>query len=82
MKKLYKEFCSVNDIIFNVKNGETFTILGENGAGKSTTMRMIACRSPLTSGNLSHYMDEAEKLAKRLFFWRTEKLSLKVFPVK
>ena len=27
-------------------------MLGPNGAGKSTTMRMIACRSPLTSGEL------------------------------
>jgi len=53
LKKIYREFCAVNDITFNVKSGETFAILGENGAGKSTTMRMIACRSPLTSGNLS-----------------------------
>jgi len=52
LKKIYREFCAVNDITFNVKSGETFAILGENGAGKSTTMRMIACRSPLTSGRL------------------------------
>jgi lipooligosaccharide transport system ATP-binding protein len=52
LKKIYKEFCAVNDITFNVKSGETFAILGENGAGKSTIMRMIACRSPLTSGRL------------------------------
>jgi len=53
LTKVFKEFCAVNDITFNVKVGETFAILGENGAGKSTTMRMIACRSPLTSGKLS-----------------------------
>ena len=50
--KNFGEFRAVNDISFNIKSGETFAILGENGAGKSTTMRMIACRSPLTSGNL------------------------------
>jgi len=33
--------------------GEAFGLLGPNGAGKSTTMRMIACRTPLTSGELS-----------------------------
>ncbi len=43
---------AVNGISFHIKRGETFAILGENGAGKSTTMRMIAGRSPLTSGNL------------------------------
>lgn len=50
--KNFGEFRAVDDISFRVKSGETFAILGENGAGKSTTMRMIACRSPLTSGKL------------------------------
>lgn len=50
--KNFKDFRAVDGISFNVKHGETFAILGENGAGKSTTMRMIACRSPLTDGKL------------------------------
>jgi lipooligosaccharide transport system ATP-binding protein len=50
--KRYRDFTAVNDISFFVNSGETFSILGENGAGKSTTMRMIACRSPLSSGSL------------------------------
>lgn len=50
--KNFGAFCAVNDISFNVGRGETFAILGENGAGKSTTMRMIACRSPLSNGEL------------------------------
>jgi lipooligosaccharide transport system ATP-binding protein len=50
--KNFKDFRAVDGISFEVKRGETFAILGENGAGKSTTMRMIACRSPLTSGEL------------------------------
>lgn len=53
LTKNFKEFRAVDDISFAVNRGETFSILGENGAGKSTTMRMIACRSPLTSGVLS-----------------------------
>lgn len=54
-KDLVKDFRllrAVDNISFQVEPGETFGILGENGAGKSTTMRMIACRSPLTSGSL------------------------------
>jgi len=50
--KNFGGFCAVNEISFNVGHGETFAILGENGAGKSTTMRMIACRSPLSGGEL------------------------------
>jgi lipooligosaccharide transport system ATP-binding protein len=50
--KKFGDFHAVDDISFNVRRGETFAILGENGAGKSTTMRMIACRSPLSDGEL------------------------------
>ncbi len=50
--KNFGKFRAVANISFDVKRGETFAILGENGAGKSTTMRMIACRSPLTDGEL------------------------------
>jgi len=50
--KNFGNFQAVKNISFNVKRGETFALLGENGAGKSTTMRMIACRSPLSGGEL------------------------------
>jgi lipooligosaccharide transport system ATP-binding protein len=43
---------AVDGIDFTVRRGETFGLLGPNGAGKSTTMRMIACRTPLTEGEL------------------------------
>jgi lipooligosaccharide transport system ATP-binding protein len=35
-----------------VMHGEAFGFLGPNGAGKSSTMRMIGCVSPATSGEL------------------------------
>lgn len=50
--KFFGKFPAVDNVTFDIKQGETFAILGENGAGKSTTMRMIACRSPLNSGQL------------------------------
>jgi lipooligosaccharide transport system ATP-binding protein len=53
LTKIYGKQTAVNGINFSVKQGETFGLLGPNGAGKSTTMRMIACRTPLTSGELS-----------------------------
>jgi len=52
LTKVYGKQTAVNGIDFEVRRGETFGLLGPNGAGKSTTMRMIACRSPLTSGEL------------------------------
>jgi len=52
LTKLYNKDKAVDGIEFSVKRGETFGLLGPNGAGKSTTMRMIACRTPPTSGQL------------------------------
>ena len=52
LTKIYGKQPAVDAIDFSVKRSETFGLLGPNGAGKSTTMRMIACRTPLTSGEL------------------------------
>jgi lipooligosaccharide transport system ATP-binding protein len=52
LTKIFGERTAVDRISFEVKRGETFALLGSNGAGKSTTMRMIACRSPLSDGEL------------------------------
>jgi lipooligosaccharide transport system ATP-binding protein len=52
LTKAYGKQKAVDGIDFSVNRGETFGLLGPNGAGKSTTMRMIACRTPLTSGDL------------------------------
>ena len=52
LSKIYGQQPAVDGIDFEVNQGETFGLLGPNGAGKSTTMRMIACRTPPTSGQL------------------------------
>ena len=44
---------AVRGIDLQVARGESFGFLGPNGAGKSSTMRMIACVSPRTGGDLS-----------------------------
>jgi lipooligosaccharide transport system ATP-binding protein len=45
-------FTAVDGIDFTLRRGEAFGILGPNGAGKSSTMRMIACVSPVSAGRL------------------------------
>ena len=39
--KYYGKNCAVDNLSFEVKNGEIFGLLGENGAGKTTTFRII-----------------------------------------
>ena len=41
ISKQYGDFRAVNDLTFEVFDGEVFAMLGPNGAGKSTTIRMI-----------------------------------------
>ena len=48
--KDYGQLRAVNDISFDVMEGEIFGLLGPNGAGKSTTLEIIETLRPKTSG--------------------------------
>lgn len=50
--KRFGDFEAVRGIDVDVRPGEAFGFLGPNGAGKSSTMRMVACVSPRTAGDL------------------------------
>lgn len=52
LTKRFGDFTAVDGIDLDVQRGEAFGFLGPNGAGKSSTMRMIGCVSPPTSGTL------------------------------
>jgi lipooligosaccharide transport system ATP-binding protein len=51
--KRFGGFTAVAGIDVDVRPGEAFGFLGPNGAGKSSTMRMIGCVSPPSSGELT-----------------------------
>src|SRR6478736_6215141 len=53
LTKLYGEQKALNEISFEVKQGDVLGFLGPNGAGKSTTMKILTCYIPQTSGNAS-----------------------------
>ena len=53
LTKRFGSFTAVDGIDFDVRPAEAFGFLGPNGAGKTSTMRMIACASPVTEGELS-----------------------------
>jgi lipooligosaccharide transport system ATP-binding protein len=52
LTKRFGSYVAVDGIDFAVERGEAFGVLGPNGAGKSSTMRMIACVSPTSGGEL------------------------------
>ena len=53
LTKRFGDFTAVDGIDLDVRPGEAFGFLGPNGAGKSSTMRMIACVSGRSGGELS-----------------------------
>ena len=51
--KYYDDFKAVDNLSFEVKEGEIFGLLGINGAGKTTTFRMIMGLLDITEGNIT-----------------------------
>jgi ABC-2 type transport system ATP-binding protein len=51
LTRRFGDFVAVNDVSFEVRAGEVFGFLGSNGAGKSTTIRMLCGLLQPTSGS-------------------------------
>lgn len=69
IKNLCRQFggsVAVNDISFTVKQGGLFAFLGTNGAGKSTTIRMICTLLAKTSGSITVDGFDIEKEAAKV----------------
>lgn len=53
LTKKFNQFTAVNNLSFTVQEGDVYGFLGQNGAGKSTTIRMLLTLIAPTSGNIS-----------------------------
>ena len=63
LHKKYGDFHAVKGISFQVNQGEIFGLLGQNGAGKSTTLEIIETLRDKTSGKC--YQDEPFQMSFR-----------------
>ncbi len=52
ISKYYDDFLAVDNLSFEIKDGEIFGLLGVNGAGKTTTFRMIMGLLDKSSGSI------------------------------
>lgn len=79
LTKRFGNFTAVDNISFNVKEGEVFGFLGANGAGKSTAIRMLCGILNPTSGDAMvggySVMNEPDKV-KQVIGYMSQKFSL------
>jgi drug efflux transport system ATP-binding protein len=52
VRRRFGQFYAVDGVSFEVQQGEIFGLLGANGAGKSTTFRMLCGLLPASAGSL------------------------------
>jgi len=79
LTKKFKELTAVNSLNLSINKGEIFGLLGPDGAGKSTTMRMLSTAMLPTSGQaLVLGMDVAkdEEKIRRKIGYMPQKFSL------
>jgi ABC-2 type transport system ATP-binding protein len=72
IKRSTKEVVAVDDVSFEIQEGELFGLLGPNGAGKTTTVKMLTTLLIPTAGAASvkgfDVVHQAEEVRKRIGF--------------
>ncbi len=74
--KKYGDIVAVDNLSFNIKEGEIFGLLGVNGAGKTTTFRMIIGLLNPTSGTITYNGKNIDYDLKDKIGFLTEERSL------
>lgn len=67
LTKIYGEQTAVNAVDLHVKKGRIFGLLGRNGAGKTTIMKMILGLATITSGEVDVFGRNIKGNEKRIY---------------
>ncbi len=79
LQRRFGDFYAVNNLSFAVTRGEVFGLLGANGAGKSTTFRMLCGLLPASGGTLrvaGNDLRHAAAAARSRIGYMSQKFSL------
>ncbi len=67
LTKTYGEQTVVNSVNIHVKQGQIYGLLGRNGAGKTTIMKMILGLTDITSGEVDVFGQNIKGREKRVY---------------
>ena len=67
LTKVYGEQDVVKAVNIHVKKGRIYGLLGRNGAGKTTIMKMILGLTPITSGKVDVFGQDIKGREKQVF---------------
>ena len=67
LTKVYGDQTAVNAVNLHVKRGQIYGLLGRNGAGKTTIMKMILGLTPITSGEADIFGKNIKGQEKRVY---------------
>ena len=67
LTKIYGEQTAVNSVNLHVKPGRIYGLLGRNGAGKTTIMKMILGLTDITSGEVDVFGQNIKGREKRVY---------------
>lgn len=61
MTKIYGNIEALSDVSIQIKRGDIYGLVGNNGASKTTLMRLIAGQSVVEKGNITLFGAKTEK---------------------
>jgi bacitracin transport system ATP-binding protein len=67
LTKIYGEQTAVGSVNLHVKKGQIYGLLGRNGAGKTTIMKMILGLTPITSGEVDVFGKNIKGRGKHVY---------------
>src|SRR5436190_23608581 len=66
LRKDYSGLAAVDGITFEIGEGEVYALLGENGAGKSTTVEILEGHRQRTSGDVTVLGSDPDRPSREL----------------
>lgn len=67
LTKKYNEQIAVNDVNLHIEHGKIYGLLGRNGAGKTTIMKMILGLTSITSGEIKVFEKDLKGNEKNIY---------------